>query len=171
MPLHPNIAVRTSRIAGRGLIAKKFIPRGTIIWTYSDKEVRRYTVSQYRKFSNKYRKTLRHYAYTDYSGEIVYTLGNARFFNHSCDPNTTDALREDVAVAIRDIEPGEEVTYDYGLLMGRWEPKMKCHCKNARCRKLIGPVSHSSKIFRELMRRAKIALRDSKKVRQTMWRL
>jgi SET domain-containing protein len=36
------------------------------------------------------------------------------FFNHSCDPNCGfQAIDESLVVAIRDIEVGEELTYDY----------------------------------------------------------
>lgn len=168
MPLHPHIKVSRSAIAGRGLIAQKRIPRGTIIWHFSEEEVRRYSTSQYRKFSVRFREMLRRYAYTDYSGEIIYTLSDTKFFNHSCDANTTDALCEEVAVAIRNIEPGEEVTYDYGILMGPWEPPLKCACGAKNCRASIVPLKHNSKMFKALMSKARSALKQMKKVKQPM---
>lgn len=170
MSLHPAITVGKSSISGRGLISRAFIPRGTIVWTFSPEQVRSYTPQQYRKFSPRYRRTLRKYAYTDYAGNIIYTLGDARFFNHSCAPNTTDALCEELAVALRDIAPGDEITYDYGLLMGSWEPALKCACGSSVCRKKIGPILHSSKIFKSLMRQAVKALRSYRSVAQPMLR-
>lgn len=40
----------------------------------------------------------------------------ARYINHSCDPNCETEIRNGrvYVFAIRDIEPGEELTYDYG---------------------------------------------------------
>ncbi len=40
----------------------------------------------------------------------------ARYLNHSCRPNAKPVLRKGriVIVALRRIEPGEEITYDYG---------------------------------------------------------
>jgi SET domain-containing protein len=46
--------------------------------------------------------------------------GMAMFLNHSCDPNCeTDEVRGRVWIkAIRNIAPGEELTYDYNLYDG-----------------------------------------------------
>ncbi|HEY4305829.1 MAG TPA: SET domain-containing protein-lysine N-methyltransferase [Gemmatimonadaceae bacterium] len=71
--------------------------------------------------------------------------GNAaRFINHSCDPNC-DAVIEDGHIwieSIRDIEPGEELAYDYAyVLEERHSPAAKrrfpCHCGAATCRGTI----------------------------------
>lgn len=65
-----------------------------------------------------------------------------RWFNHSCDPNTEvesswDHEAQTVRawwVALRDIEIGEEITYDYGFVAEVAEP---CACRAAACRGLI----------------------------------
>ena len=59
----------------------------------------------------------------------------ARFINHSCDPNC-DAVIDDGRIwieTIRDVEPGEELAYDYAyVLEERHTPAAKrrfpCHC-------------------------------------------
>ncbi|MEP6492720.1 MAG: SET domain-containing protein-lysine N-methyltransferase [bacterium] len=69
---------------------------------------------------------------------------DARFINHSCDPNC-DAVIENGHIwidAIRDIEPGEELAYDYAyVLEERHTPAAKrrypCHCGAANCRGTI----------------------------------
>lgn len=69
---------------------------------------------------------------------------DARFINHSCDPNC-DAVVEDGRIwidAIRDIESGEELAYDYAyVLKERHSPAAKrrypCHCGAAICRGTI----------------------------------
>lgn len=66
---------------------------------------------------------------------------DARWINHSCDPNC-DAVIEDGRIwieTIRDIVPGEELAYDYGLtLTERHTPAAKrrfpCHCGAVTCR-------------------------------------
>jgi SET domain-containing protein len=68
----------------------------------------------------------------------------ARFINHSCDPNC-DAVIDDARIwieAIRDIEAGEELAYDYAyILEERHTPAAKkrfpCNCGAANCRGTI----------------------------------
>ncbi|HWU90570.1 MAG TPA: SET domain-containing protein-lysine N-methyltransferase [Kofleriaceae bacterium] len=65
-----------------------------------------------------------------------------RWFNHSCDPNTEVMVEWDGEaramrawwVALRDIEIGEEITYDYGFVAEVAEP---CACGAATCRGVI----------------------------------
>lgn len=61
--------------------------------------------------------------------------GLAMFINHSCDPNC-ETSEEDGRVwitAIRNIDPGEELTYDYCLYDGGDEEAL-CNCGASRCR-------------------------------------
>jgi uncharacterized protein len=72
----------------------------------------------------------------------------ARWINHSCAPNCEalivehdgDDRRKDKVVieALRDIAPGEELTYNYGIrLAERHTPRLKklwaCHCGTPDC--------------------------------------
>lgn len=69
---------------------------------------------------------------------------NARFINHSCNPNC-DAVIEDGRIwieTIRDVLPGDELAYDYAYeLEERHSPAAKrrypCHCGAATCRGTI----------------------------------
>lgn len=55
--------------------------------------------------------------------------------NHSCSPNV--GMRGDiVSVAMRDIEAGEELTVDYGMIDDR-DYHMTCTCGSSNCRKII----------------------------------
>ena len=65
----------------------------------------------------------------------------SRFINHSCDPNCeSDVVDGRVYItAIRDIAPGEELTYDYSLEVEEevtpGEPDAyACRCGSPRCR-------------------------------------
>ena len=72
----------------------------------------------------------------------------ARWLNHSCEPNCQAFLIESsngdprkdrvVIEALRDIAPGEELTYDYGITLAeRHTPRLKkiwaCRCGSKDC--------------------------------------
>jgi uncharacterized protein len=57
------------------------------------------------------------------------------FINHSCDPNVGFAGNV-VLVAMRDIQPGEELTTDYALF-DDYEGSMPCQCGTRDCRGVI----------------------------------
>lgn len=66
------------------------------------------------------------------------------YFNHSCNPNS-GFRGENELVAIRNIKPEEEITYDYSTVVwdDRWSKNhgawtMKCECEEKNCRKIIG---------------------------------
>ena len=69
---------------------------------------------------------------------------DAKFINHSCDPNC-DAVVEDDRIwieTIRDVEAGEELAYDYAFVLPeRHTPAAKrrypCHCGASKCRGTI----------------------------------
>jgi SET domain-containing protein len=59
------------------------------------------------------------------------------FFNHSCDPNCGfAALDSSLVVAIRDIEVGEELTYDYQCMdtEATFYDGLECCCGSKKCR-------------------------------------
>ncbi|MBF0443329.1 MAG: SET domain-containing protein [Oligoflexales bacterium] len=64
-------------------------------------------------------------------------------FNHSCEPNAVLKNKCDL-VAIRNIEPDEEITFDYSSAVpvdGLWIMSQKCMCGAERCRKTIGNIT------------------------------
>ena len=65
--------------------------------------------------------------------------------NHSCSPTTGIRLVEKGyrLIALRDIEAGEELTYDYSTYIANPNERLRCACGSALCRRDIGP-------FREL---------------------
>jgi SET domain-containing protein len=58
------------------------------------------------------------------------------FINHSCDPNCeADEIEGKVIItAVRKIEAGEELTYDYNLYDGDLEDESPCFCGMKLCR-------------------------------------
>jgi SET domain-containing protein len=143
-----RIAARRSPIHGNGVFALADIPKGTELIEYRGK---RLTHAQADRL----------YANTSDSGHtFLFTLndnyvidanseGNiARWINHSCAPNCR-ALVEDntdgnprndrvVIESIRALRDGEELTYDYGIVLEeRLTPRLKtiweCRCGSPKC--------------------------------------
>ncbi len=68
------------------------------------------------------------------SGEDV--EANLLCLNHSCEPNV--GVRGQVTfVALRPIEPDEELTIDYAMIDGDPEERMDCSCGTPSCRGVI----------------------------------
>ncbi len=61
--------------------------------------------------------------------------------NHSCDPNTGFLNHDPVLYALRDIQPGEEVTWDYSTSISEAGWSLNCLCGSANCRQVILPFS------------------------------
>lgn len=131
----PRIARRRSKLHGWGVFTKDAITKNTRIATY-DGELIDHKESFKRE--SKYLKR----------GEIwCFTLnrrwvrdGNvegsvARFINHACKPNCySQIVGRDIWIrAGRNIEPGEELTYDY---FTDGEKVIQCHCRPGCKRKL-----------------------------------
>src|SRR5204863_9281402 len=58
--------------------------------------------------------------------------GVMMFLNHSCEPNV-GVQGTTVFVAMREIQPGEELYLDYALI-DDGDDRMACHCGTASCR-------------------------------------
>jgi SET domain-containing protein len=82
--------------------------------------------------------------------------GIAAFVNHSCDPNCeTDEFDGKVwVIAIRNIGPGEELTYDYNLFDGDEDDPATCHCKARTCRGSLYSKVELRKRHREATKKA-----------------
>nr|GEU63116.1 post-SET domain-containing protein [Tanacetum cinerariifolium] len=69
--------------------------------------------------------------------------GIARFVNHSCQPNcvakviTVRGEKKVVFFALRDIYPGEEITYDYHFNNEDEGKKILCSCNSKNCRRYL----------------------------------
>ena len=113
--IHPHTEVRfINNVVGYGVVATRFIPKGTITWAL-DKLDRIFTARQIRQMDKFYRDILDTYSYKNAQGNYVMCWDNARFVNHSSNSNCITTAYE-FELAVRDIQPGEELTDDYGYL-------------------------------------------------------
>jgi len=77
--------------------------------------------------------------------------GIARWLNHSCDPNCgiRDLFK---IVAMRDIEAGEELTWDYEMTGRHIWWRMECRCGSPLWRREIGNFDNMPQNIREKYR-------------------
>lgn len=145
-----RIQVKRSAIHGRGVYAARAIARGDTIIEYVG-EIISWQEAQARHPHDPTDPNHTFYFHVDAQRVIDAKLGgnSSRWINHSCDGNC-EAQERDGRVfiqALRDIAAGEELHYDYGLIIEeRYTPKLKaeypCWCGSANCRgTLLAPKS------------------------------
>ena len=142
------IELTNSRIQGYGIVAKRDIPRGTEILEYVGKHL---TKSASEKQLEKLIETGQHiYIFSlndkvDVDGDTDYNV--AKYINHSCEPNCYTYSDEEKIwiVAKRDIQAGEELSYDYGFDRSSWQD-YRCLCKSDNCFGFIVARRHWSGI-------------------------
>jgi SET domain-containing protein len=107
-----NARAGVSAIHGIGLIAREFIPRGSVVWELRSGFDLVLAEQQVQELSDAAREQVLWYAYYDPAKRVyVLSADDDRFTNHADDPNT--ANDGNVTFATRDIRPGEEITWDY----------------------------------------------------------
>lgn len=113
--IHPDTELQfINEDIGYGVVAKAFIPKGTITWVL-DRFDRSFDPETVEKLEPVYRNIVDTYCYRNNLGQYVLCWDHARFVNHSFKSNClTTAYNFEIAV--RDIHPGEQLTDDYGYL-------------------------------------------------------
>lgn len=136
-PIEEYAEVKSSDIHGFGLFAKKFIPKGTIWWHARPQDVLIITKDQFltldsslkNSLMNDFMHSLLTYSYyEDELDALIFCLDDSRFVNHSFNGNSgvSDDESGFYAVAIRDIQAGEEITEDYSkYTLCSWLKKYK----------------------------------------------
>lgn len=110
-----------STIHGIGLFLAEFVPKGTVVWRFTpglDIEIPEETLLT---MGEPAREEIEKYAYRlTKTGPYILLADNARFLNHSNEPNLA-ASSVAMDVAIRDINAGEELTVDYRTFDADWD--------------------------------------------------
>lgn len=140
-----RIQVRMSGVHGKGVFALRPIAAGERIIEYKG-EVITWREALRRHPHDPGDPNHTFYFHIDDKHVIDANVGGnaARWINHACDPNCqADETEGRVFIsALADISPGEELFYDYGLVIDeRHTPALKkqyeCRCGSARCRRTL----------------------------------
>jgi uncharacterized protein len=141
-PRTPAFIVRNSKVHGKGVFATRKIPAGTRIVEYKGERID--WEETLRRENAKPADSYHTFFFSLEDGRIIdggVRGSDARWINHACEPNC-EAQEEDGRVfihALRDIARGEELNYDYGLILeDRHTPALKrayaCLCGAPSCR-------------------------------------
>ena len=138
----PLIRVRRSRVHGQGVFAARRIARGTCVIEYLGERIAHREAN--RRYALKPADDNHTFLYVVDRGVVIdagVTGNDARFINHGCDPNCESVTRNRRVYieAIRTIQPGVELTYDYAIGRDRDDPPnvdeiWACHCGAEQCR-------------------------------------
>lgn len=110
--------IKPSDISGIGLFADEFIPKKTVVWKFEPSIDLLLSEGEILKLSKPSQKQFYNYAFLDNAhGKYMLCGDDGRFFNHSDMPNCDDR-HPDVTYAIRDIQPGEELSVNYKVFYG-----------------------------------------------------
>lgn len=109
--------VQPSPIAGLGLFAVEKISAGQVWWRFDERIDRTFAPETYEDLPGQTQEWLRTYAYLQ-GGLWVLCGDHAMFVNHSEVPNSITVGSE--SIAVRDIEPGEEIVENYREFCEDW---------------------------------------------------
>jgi SET domain-containing protein len=142
-----RIIARKSGIHGRGVFAADYLGKGERVIEYVGERITHKEAD--RRYADEHEWSPHTFLFmVDDKIVIDATRGGntARWINHSCAPNC-EIEEEDKRIyihALRNIRPGEELSYDYNLVLDeRHTPAVKkahpCFCGSKKCRgTLIG---------------------------------
>jgi SET domain-containing protein len=138
----PPIEARSSGIHGRGVYATRTIKKGTRIIEYLGERITHAEAD--RRYARKGEDDGHTFLFIA-SQRTVIDAGvdgnDARFINHSCDPNCETVIENGRVFidAIKRIKPGDELGYDYQLTWESTDDPVElalyaCRCGAKRCR-------------------------------------
>ncbi len=140
-----RFVVRKSSIHGRGVFALMAIPKGSRLIEYTGKRISHEVADDlYGEEQENSPHTMLFSVDKHTVIDATHTGSSARWFNHSCAPNC-EAADDEGRIFIettRNIEAGDELSYDYNLLLEEAHtPAVKranpCYCGMRRCRGTI----------------------------------
>jgi uncharacterized protein len=119
---------------GRGVFAEEPIRKGDLVLRYGGPSLR-YKDTTPQTYAIQVGPDL----YLGASG------GPDDYVNHCCEPNCgllINSPSDVTLIAIRDIEAGEEIFFDYSTTMDEDDFEMLCHCGAPACRRLVRDGKH-----------------------------
>ena len=133
--ISPKVEIRTtSKIADKGIFAKEKIKKNEIIAIKNGYILTKEEFDNLEQDCKEYCLQIedKFYLGPKHKEEIS---DNGIFINHSCEPNVGFS-GQIVYVAMRDIEPDEELTHDYAMCFSDMEhfSDLNCNCGSKVCR-------------------------------------
>lgn len=144
----PGVDRFMTKNKGWGVRTKLPIKKGTYILEYVGEVV---TEREFKdRMATLYNRDIHHYCLHLDGGLVIdgHRMGSdCRFVNHSCAPNcemqkwSVNGLSRMALFAMRDIQPGEELSYDYNFSLFNPAEGQPCKCEAPECRGVIGGKS------------------------------
>jgi hypothetical protein len=140
-----RVQVRRSGVHGKGVFALQDIAEGETLFEYVG-EVISWDEAQDRHPHDPSdpNHTFYFHVNEDKVIDALHGGNSSRWINHSCNPNCeADEENDRIFIkALRNIKAGEELNYDYGLIIDEpYTPKLKaeypCWCGAPNCRKTL----------------------------------
>lgn len=104
--------VAPSKIHGLGLFADEDITKGTLVWEFNPVIDKMISIQDFQSLPNLTQEYIKKYSYLE-KGMYVLCGDNARFTNHSTNPNFDTLSKRPNVITARDIKKGEEITENY----------------------------------------------------------
>jgi SET domain-containing protein len=131
----PKAKEQDSKIDRKGLVATERISAGEPVVVYGGIIIPKDDLTEYRALVGDYDVPFdEDFSIAPTSREEAIAVVS---INHSCEP-TLGWKSPIMLVAIKDVEPGEELTVEYAM-HGCYPEEMKCGCGTPSCRKTIRP--------------------------------
>jgi len=172
MKTQPLYSVRVSKIHGRGVFARRPIRKGVRVIEYTGPIIS-------TKKADKIGNTVDEHGH---SHTMLFTVdddrvidgtrgGDAKYINHGCTPNCEGVQDGDriFIESLRSIKKGEEITYDYHLIVpGKITDAVKkeyeCFCGSPKCRHTqIDPKLIARQARKDKLKAAKKKKKEEKK--------
>lgn len=141
----PKAKEQNSQIDRQGLIATESIKAGEPVVVYGGIIIHKVDLKEYRELVGDYDVPFDdEFSIAPVSREEAVSVVS---INHSCEP-TLGWKNGIMLVAIKDVNPGEELAVDYAM-HGGYDEEMVCHCRTKACRKVIRPDDWKDPVIRE----------------------
>jgi hypothetical protein len=132
--MHANLCVKPISDCGTGIFTSVFLPAGTLLTIFGGHVMR---LEDEPVFPNG-----RHDLALQISDDFVFgtkysdEIETVDSFNHSCEPNA--GFRGQLFLtAMRDIAAGEQVTFDYAMVLNLETHRFECRCNSQSCRRIV----------------------------------
>ncbi len=139
----PTVIVRNSGIHGKGMFANAAFAKGERIIEYKGKRIPEAEADE-KYGDDEGTHTFLFLLDNAIVIDANFNGNSARWINHSCDPNcdANEVKGRMYIEALKPIKPGDELTYDYHLIVEeRRTPALKkmyaCFCGTRKCRGTI----------------------------------